>query len=95
MSETCAKCGDSPAPRELNPPFDWTDYLREERDFGPPIGAVWIPLCPDCYFDADHLKESVNSLVMGDDDTRKKIQADSEDFLDSLDLNALIDDAMR
>ena len=93
MSERCAKCGDSPAPRELNPPFDWTDYLREERDFGPPLGSIWIPLCPDCYFDADHLKESFNSQATGE--AREQIETDSEAFLDALDLDALIDDAMR
>ncbi|MDS0279363.1 hypothetical protein NDI85_16300 [Halomicroarcula sp. S1AR25-4] len=92
MSETCAECGDSPAPRRLNPPFDWTEYLREERDFGPPIGSVWIPLCGDCYHKAEHTRLSYISQATGE--AGEVIEADSEDFLDSLDLDALIDDAM-
>jgi hypothetical protein len=91
MVHICADCGEAEAVDELNIPFEWTQYLRKKRDYGPPLGSVWIPLCRDCHMDADQLKETQHDLGYYDDETRESVESDITEFLDRLNLGELID----
>lgn len=37
----------------MQPPGEWVDHLVAERGAAEPVGTVVIPLCRECYAEAD------------------------------------------
>ncbi len=56
MAKRCARCGEFNPRRSLNPPGGWVDYLESNRDVST-VGQLVIPLCRECYADAQDLPE--------------------------------------
>lgn len=80
MPKRCARCGAIRRIRERAVPADWLAYLTDERDVSPPVGTLKMPLCPDCYREAEDLVDDT-----GDDEA-------VTEFLDAIDPATLVDE---
>ena len=92
MEETCARCG-ATARKELVPPLDWTDYLREQCGYQA-IGTARIPLCAECYPEMDQLKNTTQEMGYHDEEDAERLREEIQDELDELDTDALRDTAL-
>ena len=79
MSKRCARCGELNPRRSMQAPGAWVDHLETHHGLSSPVGRLVVPLCRECYAEADGLP--ADDL---DDDTRA--------FLGELDTQALVDD---
>lgn len=78
MSKRCARCQEFNPRRSMRIPGPWVDYLTRERDASDPVGTFVMPLCRECYAEADDAPDEVTD--------------DVADFLDDVDPDALVDE---
>lgn len=90
--ESCARCGAGATEELRGPPGEWTRYLWQERGVDLPLGERVVPLCADCFDRADRLRTAAAQTdVLGGD--QRALAAETERFLDALDVDDLGDSA--
>jgi hypothetical protein len=60
-------------------PAAWLSYLQRERGVADPVGTLKLPLCPDCYAEAQEIRETGDAT-------------DRDALLDSVEVGRLIDE---
>jgi hypothetical protein len=78
MAKRCARCGDLNPRRSLNPPGEWVDYLRSNRDVST-VGQMVIPLCRECYSEGRDLPDDGGDPLVAE-------------YLTELDTDLLVDE---